>query len=160
MRNYTFRRLTHDDLPLMRRWLDAAHVKVWWPNAEKQIALMRQDMDNTGIDMWIVGMMDQPFGYLHDHDAQSFGLPQYADLPRGTRVIATFVGDAAFIGLGYTVGYIEEHVRDLRVRHTMVAAAPNATDTRSVSIYTQAGFKKRRLAPTREGRLLQVMTHH
>lgn len=160
MRNYTFRRLTEADLPLVRQWLDMAHVRVWWPDAEKQIALMQQDMDNSQIDMWLVEMMGQPFGYLHDHDAQSFGMPQYADLPRGTRVISTFVGDAAFVGPGYSVGYISARVRDLRIKHTMIAAGPNATDTRSVSIYSQAGFKKRRLAPTRDARLLQIMTHH
>ena len=159
MRNYTFRRLTPADLPLMRRWLDRAHVKAWWPDAEKQAALMLQDMDNPQIDMQVVGLNDHPFAYVHDHDARSFGMAQYADLPVGARVMATFVGDDAFMGQGHSAGYIDARVRDLRIHFPMIAVGPNTTDTRAISIYAQAGFMKRRLAPTRDGRLVQVMTH-
>ena len=159
MRNYTFRRLTEADLPLMRRWLDTAHVRAWWPDAEKQIALMQQDMDNPDINMWVVSLIDHAFAYLHDHDAQSFGMPQYGDLPRGARVLSTFVGDPDFLGQGHSSGYISARVQELRLHYPMVAAGPNTTDTRMIAIYKQAGFLNRRLASTRDGRLVQVMTH-
>ena len=159
MRNYTFRPLTEADLPLMRRWLQAAHVKVWWPDADKQTALMEKDMDNAAIDMRVVSLINHPFAYIHDHDARAFPLPQYADLPHGARVMATFVGDNDFMGQGHSVGYIDAHVRTLRVKYPMVAAGVGTTDTRTISIYRQAGFKNRRLATTGEGRLVQVMTH-
>ncbi len=160
MRNYTFRRLTEADLPLMRRWLATAHVKTWWPNADTQLALMQQDMDNPDIDMWVVSLIDHAFAYLHDHDVQTFGMPQYADLPRGVRVLSTFVGDRDFLGQGHSVGYIEARVRDLRMKYPQVAVGPNSTDTRGISIFRQAGFMNRRLAATRDGRLVQVMTHN
>ena len=158
MRNYTFRPLTEDDLPLMRRWLDTAHVKVWWPDAEKKITLMERDMNDPNINMMVVSLINHPFAYLHDHDAKTFGMPQYADLAHGARVMATFVGDSDFRGQGHSVGYIDAHVRALRVKYPMVAAAPGTTDTRTISIYRQAGFHNRRLASTRDGRLVQVMT--
>jgi len=159
MRNYTFRPLTEADLPLMRRWLDAAHVKVWWPDADLQIALMEQDMHNPNINMQVVSLINHPFAYLHDLDARAFGMPQYADLPHGARVMATFVGEHDFMGQGHSVGYIDAHVRSLRVKYPMVAVGPGTTDTRAISIYRQAGFMNRRLATTRDGRLVQVMTH-
>ncbi len=159
MRNYTFRKLTEADLSLMRRWLGAAHVKVWWPGVEQQVALMQQDMNNPEIQMWVVGLINQPFAYLHDHDAQTFGMPQYGDLPSGTRVMSTFVGDSNFMGQGHSAGYIGAWVRDLRIKHPMFAVGPSTTDTRAISNYTRAGFKKRRLASTRDDRLVQVMTH-
>ncbi|MCK0095509.1 acetyltransferase [Yoonia sp. F2084L] len=159
MRNYSFRPLTEADLPLMRRWLDTAHVKVWWPDADKQLALMQQDMNKSSIDMWVVSLINQPFAYIHDHDARAFDMPQYADLPQGTRVMATFVGDTNFMGQGHSAGYIDARVRDMRLRYPMVAVGPNTTDTRAISIYRQAGFMNRRLASTRDGRLVQVMTH-
>ncbi len=159
MRNYTFRPLVEDDLPLMRRWLNTAHVKVWWPDAEKQMALIQQDMNNPAIDMWVVNLIKHPFAYLHDHDARAFGMPQYADLPQGTRVMATFVGDNDFMGQGHSAGYIDARVRELRSKYPMVAVGPGTTDTRSISIYRQAGFMNRRLASTSDGRLVQVMTH-
>ncbi|MDX8348165.1 MULTISPECIES: GNAT family N-acetyltransferase [unclassified Cognatiyoonia] len=159
MRNYSFRKLTPDDLPLMQRWLQASQVRVWWPNVDKQIALMQQDMENPEINMLVVSLINHPFAYIHDHDARSFGMPQYADLPPGTRVIATFVGDTDFMGQGHSAGYIDARLRDLRLRYPMVAVGPNTTDTRAIGIYSQAGFHKRRLASTRDGKLVQVMTH-
>ncbi len=159
MRNYSFRRLKRDDLPLMRRWLTAAHVRVWWPDPERQIALMEQDMDNPHIDMQVVQLINHPFAYIHDHDARAFDLPQFADLPQGARALATFVGETDFLGQGHSVGYIGARIEDLLRHFPMVAVGPNTTDTRSISIFRQAGFLNRRLAPTRDGRLVQVMTH-
>ncbi len=159
MRNYTFRPLTEADLPLMRRWLDTAHVKVWWPDADKQIALMEKTMNDPKINMQVVSLIDHPFAYIHDHDARAYGMSQYADLPHGSRVMATFVGEHKFMGQGHSVGYIEAHTRALCVKHPMVAVGPGTTDTRTISIYRQAGFTNRRLASTNEGRLVQVMTH-
>lgn len=159
MRNYTFRPMTEADLPLMHRWLQTPPVKVWWPDADKQITLMQQDMRNADIDMWVVSLIDHPFAYIHDHDARAFAMPQYADLPQGARVMATFVGDSDFMGQGHSAGYIDARVRELRNKYPMVAVGPNTTDTRAISIFRQAGFMNRRLASTRDGRLVQVMTH-
>jgi len=69
------------------------------------------------------------------------------------------VGENEFMGQGHSVGYIDAHVRSLRIRHPMVAAGPGTTDTRAISVYRKAGFMNRRLATTREGRVVQVMTH-
>ena len=159
MRNYNFRSLTMDDLPLMQRRLQASHVKVWWPDADKQIALMRQDMKSSSIDMQVVSLIDHAFAYIHDHDVRAFGMPEVADLPQGTREIATFVGDTDFMGQGHSAGYIDARVRDLRRDYPMIAVAPNTTATRAIGVFAQAGFHKRRLASPRDGKLVQVMTH-
>lgn len=159
MRNYSFRRVTPDDLPRLRSWLETPHVRVWWGSADRQIELMKQDMENTKIDMHVVELVGRPFAYIHDHDATAFAMPEYADLPPGTRVIGTFVGDADYLGQGHAAGYIDAYLKDLRLHYPMVAVSANTTDTRSIGIYSQAGFHKRRLASTRDGKLVQVMTH-
>ena len=144
----------------MARWVQAPHVRSWLPEADNQVALMKQDMTNPAIDMQVVSLISQAFAYIHDHDAQTFGMPQFADLPTGTRVISTFVGDINFMGQGHSTGYIDARLRTLRMTCPLVAVAPNSTDTRTISIYTQAGFHKRRLTSTRDGQLVQVMTHN
>ena len=159
MRNYSFRRVTPDDLLQLRGWLEMPHVKVWWGNAEKQIALIKQDMESHKIDMHMVELVGRPFAYIHNHDVHAFPMPEYSDLPRGTRVIDTFVGDSNYLGQGHAAGYIDAYLRDLRLHYPMVAVSANTTDSRTLGTYTQAGFRKRRLASTRDGKLVQVMTH-
>lgn len=159
MRNFTFRRLTRADTPLMRRWLQATHVKAWWPDAERQVSMMLNEMDNRKINMYLVCLIDHPFAYIQDYDAQAFGQIQFSDLPPGARVIDTFVGDTDFMGQGHASGYIDARVRDLRLHYPMAAVGPDTKDTHAIGIYSQAGFRKRRLAPASDGRLVQVMTH-
>lgn len=159
MRNYSFRRLSHDDLPLIRAWLNTPQVKAWWGSADRQIALMKQDMKSDSIIMHVVELVGKPFAYIHNHDARAFAMPEYADLPPGARVIDTFLGDPDYLGQGHAAGYIDAYLRDLRLHYPMVAVAANTTDARTLGIYKQAGFHKRRLAATRDGKLVQVMTH-
>ena len=102
MRNYSFRRVTPDDLALLHQWLDMPHVKMWWGNARKQIALIKQDMENTKIDMHMVELVNHPFAYIHHHDAFAFGMPEFADLPPATRVIGTFVGHPEYQMSGWS----------------------------------------------------------
>lgn len=144
---------------MMARWVQAPHVRAWLPDPDKQVALMKQDMENPKITMQVVSLGARPFAYIHDHDARTFGMPQYADLPMGSRVISTFVGDNEFMGQGHSTGYIEARLRALRMNSPLVAVGPNTTDTRTIGIYANAGFRKRRLASTSDGRLVQVMTH-
>ncbi|WP_375253915.1 GNAT family N-acetyltransferase [Yoonia sp.] len=158
MRNFTFRRLTRSDLPLMERWLDSAHVRGWWPDAERQVNMMLEDIDNPAINMLVVCLIDHPFGYMHDYDAHAYRQPQFADLPTGTRVLSTFVGDPGFTGQGHAPAYIEARTRDLRLRHPLVAVGPDAKDSFAISTYGKAGFRRRRLCPSRSGRLVHVMT--
>ena len=159
MRNFTFRKLKSTDLPLVRRWLDAPHVKAWWPDAERHIAMMLDDLNSPGVDMNIVSLIDHPFAFVVDYNANAYGQPQYADLPPGARAMDSFVGDSAFMGQGHASGYLSARVRDLRMKHSMIAVAPNTKDIHAINIYNQAGFKKRRLANARDGSLVQVMTH-
>ena len=160
MRSYNFRPLTLADLPLMQRWLRQAHVKVWWPDAEGQMEHIQRDLGRADIDMWLVSLIDRPFAYVHDHEVNTFDMPQYADLPSNSRVMATFVGDDKFLGQGHSPGYIQAHARWLRNKCSLVAAGPNTTDTRAIATYRKARFQNRRLASTRDGRLVQVMTYN
>lgn len=159
MRNYDFRKVTMADIPMLRRWLQVAHVRAWFPDAEKHIAQITQDMDKINIDMRIVEVGRIAFAYVSDFDVHAAGKIEFGDLPQGTRGLATFVGNPDFMGPGHAAGYIAARVRELRRRHALVAVGPNTTDTRAIGIFRQAGFHPRRLASTNDGKLVQVMTH-
>ena len=159
MRNYDFRPLTAADLPLVARWLSQAHVRMFWPDSVKQLMMMEQDLNNSQMDMRLVTLNGRAFAYIHDHDARAFAMPQFADLPARARVIATFVGDSDFAGQDHAVAYLTARLRDWRQKFPMAAVGPQSGDIRAITTYTKAGFHKRRLAPTKDGKLVQVMTY-
>lgn len=144
---------------MLARWLSCAHVRVWWPESDKQLMMMEQDLTNPQIDMRLVTLDGRPFAYLHDHDARAFGQPQYADLPSRTRVVATFVGDSDYLAHDHAAGYLAARLRAWRLDYPMIAAGPQTQDIHTIATYTKVGFHKRRLAPTKDGKLVQVMTH-
>lgn len=159
MQNYIFHTLTYADLPLIRKWLMMPHVRAWLPDTEMELELMKHDMEDDLIDMRKVCLRERPFAYIHDHDAETFGMPQYADLPRGSRVITTFVGEAEFMGPGHSVGYLKDRLAELRRSCPLVAVGPRSHDQRLIATFTQAGFQRRRLATSRTGKHIQVMTY-
>ena len=159
MRNFVFRKLTREDLPLLRSWLNAPHVKAWWPDAETRIGAMLNDLYSAAINMQLVCLINHPFAYIQDFDARAYGQSEFIDLPARARVLETFIGDANFMGQGHASGYLDARVRELRMHYPVVAVGPNTKDTHAIHIYNQAGFQKRRLCAARDGRLIQVMTH-
>ena len=160
MRNYGFRHVTPDDLPLLWQWLQMPHVRAWWGDATDQLERIAQEMEQTVVEMHMVELVGKPFAYIHHHDAKAFGQPEFSDLPPATRAIGTFVGDPQFLGQGHAAGYIDAYLRGLRLKYPLIAVTAQTADARTLGIYRQARFQKRRLATTQSGHLVQVMTHN
>ncbi len=51
--SYAFRPMTAADLPLVRRWLGAAHVREWWGDPDQQFSLVSSDLDEPAMDQFI-----------------------------------------------------------------------------------------------------------
>lgn len=62
--NYAFRPMTKADLPLIRRWLGAAHVREWWGDPDEQLALVSDDLGDPAMDQFIALAGEQALGYL------------------------------------------------------------------------------------------------
>ena len=41
VRNYDFRPLVQDDLPVMRSWLERPHMREWWGEPEEELGYIR-----------------------------------------------------------------------------------------------------------------------
>ncbi len=143
---------------MIERWLIQPHVGEWWGDPHSEIALMDRDIENENVHLLVVELLGRPFAYMQDYAIDAWPMPQYGDLPRGTRAIDTFLGDPAYKGQGHVSGYLDKRVRQLRERFPMVAADPSPKNLTAVQAYSKAGFHNRRLAPRKDGNLVQVMT--
>ena len=47
MPDYGFRPVTAADLPMLAEWLRVPQVARWWPDAERQLALIRAHLELT-----------------------------------------------------------------------------------------------------------------
>ncbi len=155
--DYAFRPMTSADLPKVRQWLEAPHVRQWWGDPEQQFHLVSGDLDELAMEQFIVVAGDQAFGYLQCYDLTrwntGFG-PQVA----GTRGLDLFIGEKEFIERGHGSALIRCFV-DACFRQGVprMVTDPDPENVRAVRAYEKAGFAKDRLVATPDGMALLMV---
>ena len=85
--HYEFRPMIADDLPLVRHWLAAPHVREWWGDPDEQFGLVSGDLSEPAMDQFIVSADERPFGYLQSYDLSAWPDEAFRGQPQGTRAI-------------------------------------------------------------------------
>jgi aminoglycoside 6'-N-acetyltransferase len=138
---YAFRPAIRDDLPLLRRWLQAPEVVRWWGDANEQAALLAQDLDEPSMVMRIVSFIGRPFAYAQDYAVDAWPQPHFARLPAGSRAIDSFIGEPDMIGRGHGPAYLRLLAERLRAEGApVVAIDPDLDNLRARRAYEKAGF--------------------
>ena len=110
---YSFRRMTADDLKTVGSWLQTPEVKRWWGDPDGEISLLKGDLDDPAMRMWIVSHEEGPFAYIQDYDPHSWPAHPFGFLPLRSRGIDQFIGEPDMLGRGYGSALIGEHVARL-----------------------------------------------
>jgi RimJ/RimL family protein N-acetyltransferase len=152
----TFRPLTHDDLPLMHRWLNAGEAFTWYglkPTTLEEIAAeYTPTIDQTEpVFGHVILIDDQPAGYIqwyfiNDH-------PDYArqvDVLSDAAGVDLFIGEERFLHRGLGSGIIRAFLRDFvfadeRVGRCIIG--PDERNARAIRAYEKAGFRYLRTVP-------------
>lgn len=142
---------------MLRQWLSQAHIGGWWGDPDTEIALIDEDMTNGPTDMRIV-WADKPFAFVQDYPAHHWHMPHYADFPKGTRAMDTFMGDATYLGQGHAARYLRQRALELQVAGApVVVIDPSPDNLRAVRAYRTAGFVDHETRPCEDGDPVLVM---
>ncbi|GHG12741.1 GNAT family N-acetyltransferase [Streptomyces zaomyceticus] len=105
----TWRRVTEDDFPLLRRWLSRPHVARWW-NHETDAAAVARDFGPVArgeepAEDWIALLDGVPLGLVQrclwdDYPEYLAELASVTEVPRGAATIDYLIGDPEFTGRG------------------------------------------------------------
>jgi aminoglycoside 6'-N-acetyltransferase len=149
---YGLRPATHDDLPLLRRWLHTPDAVRWWGDPAEQEALLREDLDNPQMAMRIVSRDGHPFAYAQDYEVHAWRQPHLAHLPPGSRAIDTFIGEPAMIGRGHGSRYLRMLAERLLAEGApLIAIDPDTENMRARRAYAKAGFRMDACVETASG---------
>ncbi len=144
-----FRSLTHDDLPLLHRWLNKPHVQAWYRRGPANLQYV---IDKYG--KHIDGRL-ATFCYLILYDAQPIGYIQtyrIADYPNYHRQIGCgdtaagvdlLIGERAFVGRGLGSLVIRRFVNEVvftRLPVDSIVTGPHPGNTASIRAFEKAGF--------------------
>ena len=150
-RSYAFRDMTAHDLPMIKRWLAAPHVREWWGDPAEQYALVSGDLDEPAMDQYIVSTDCRAFGYLQCYDLTAWN-SGFGEQPKGTRGIDLFIGEADMIEQGHGAGMIRVFVDErLGSGAPRVVTDPDPENTRALRAYEKAGFVRVGMVDTPDG---------
>jgi aminoglycoside 6'-N-acetyltransferase len=144
--------VTRADLPMLGHWLDEPHVQPWWGPRDWELKLIEEELGQRPVDMRIVHHDSRPFAYVQDYPAHHWPMPQYADMPEGTRAVDTFLGDPAYLGQGHASGYLRQRARELLGNgYPAVVVDPSPDNVRALRAYRAAGFGDVAIRPCEDG---------
>jgi aminoglycoside 6'-N-acetyltransferase len=155
---YQFRALSAGDFPLIRRWLEVAHVSQWWGDADEQFALISGDLGHPAMHQYIVSKDDRPFAYLQSYDPDAWPVEALGEQPDGTRGIDQFIGETDMLDRGHGSAFISRFIERLLAEGTpRVLTDPDPKNARAIRAYEKAGFRADRLVDTPDGRALVMV---
>ena len=157
MTAYTFRPMTADDLPVIKRWLETPHVKAWWHDPAEQFELVSGDLDHPDMAQFIVAADGGEFAYLQCYNLSAWdtGLGPH---PEGTRGLDQFIGEACMLGCGHGSAFVRVFTDRLLATGTpRVVIDPDPANAQAIRSYEKAGFRRERTVETPDGAALLMV---
>lgn len=141
----SFRSLTEDHIPLLRKWLKEPHVKEFWQETENEEELREKflvKLPERGVRPYVVYFDDQPIGYIQDYEACLVGGGWWPDEKPGVFGVDQFIGDPNFINKGFGTMLISQFVGQLFENQAVreIITDPDPRNTRAIRVYEKVGF--------------------
>lgn len=138
----SFLPVTEAHRTLLRAWLDAPHVREWWGEAEKEIALIYDGKREH--EPYLACLDGEPVAYIqawwpiqHPH------LDWLHGMSASTRGVDLFIGAAQHVGRGFGSAIVAAFADKLFAEGaTRLIIDPHHRNARAIAAYTKAGFKR------------------
>jgi len=145
---FSFRPLSHADLPLMHEWLNRPHVAEWWDeqrDLEYVLQTFGADLDSPVIRMFFVCLDAEPIGYIQVYRVMGANPEWWTDeTDPGARGIDQFLANAEQLGQGLGSSMVRQFVARLFAdpEVTVVQTDPSPRNARAIRAYEKAGFRR------------------
>jgi RimJ/RimL family protein N-acetyltransferase len=145
----SFRSVRAEDLPMLRRWLEAPHVRDWWGEPDAELDHIRDMIEGRDPTRAFLILLDGvPVGYI-----QSWRLgdvlgteweeaePWVALFPPDTVGVDITLGEETLLSRGIGSAAIRTFIDRLRAEgQKQIIIDPDPTNARAVRAYEKAGF--------------------
>ena len=153
--------------PLLRRWLEAPHMREWWGDPETELGYVRGMVEGRDTTRpFLIALDGAPIGYIqywyighHQNEQWIKDHPWLMEFPSDTIGVDLSIGEADRLSQGIGSAALAAFVRMLREQgHTNIIIDPDLANLRAVRAYEKAGFRKAVLAHSHDGPVL-LMIH-
>jgi aminoglycoside 6'-N-acetyltransferase len=105
MTAYAFRPMTAADLPTIKCWLAAPHVRQWWHDPCEQFELVSGDLEHPDMAQFIVAADQREFAYLQCYNLSAWHTG-FGAQPEGARGLDQFIGEVDMLDRGHGSAFI------------------------------------------------------
>jgi RimJ/RimL family protein N-acetyltransferase len=137
-KNFEFKKLSHEDIPMVHQWMASPHVREFW--SEKAVGnfsnfkkTFEGKIASKKLNPYIVFLQGKPIGYIQSYvvDEKTFGIHQ-------------FIGVEEFVDKGLGSMFVKEFTDELLTskKITRIITDPSVLNLRAQKAYEKAGFKK------------------
>lgn len=143
---FTFEVFQKEHIPLMRRWLNADHVKPYWQEKENDEELAQKylnEFPKRNVFPFVIVLNGSPVGYIQYYNAYRIGNGWWETEPPGTFGIDLLIGSGNFIGKGHGSKIIQEFVTFVIGKEPTLQTIiidPDPANTRAIRSFEKAGF--------------------
>jgi aminoglycoside 6'-N-acetyltransferase len=131
-----------NNVVLLRQWLAAPHVAVWYPDPEDHVAWAANPPQ--GGDRALICVGDRAVGYIRWQSVSREVLDSVGlhEVPAGSVDVDILIGDSAFVGQGVGPKAIQLLVSQLRQSGDvpLVGLSPSIQNLSAQRAYVKAGF--------------------
>lgn len=159
--NINFIPLSNSHFPLLLKWLEMPHVKLWWDEeinwtpelirkkyesyvkGYKKLELQGRVIQKP-IHAFIITADNTPIGYIQYYNKHDF-LPEQgysaSELPKSCAALDFYIGETEYIGknIGFKILtlFIKQYILQ---KFDYVFVNPDSANTKAIHVYKQAGF--------------------
>ncbi|WP_048647216.1 GNAT family N-acetyltransferase [Nitratireductor soli] len=146
----TFAPVTAAHFPLLLDWLNRAHVREWWGEAETELGHIRDMVEGRDTTRpFVIEFDGRPIGYIQywfladNRDETTMKeAPWLAELLADTVGIDLTIGEEDLLSKGIGAAAVKLMVRHLlEAGHTNIIIDPDPENRRAVRAYEKAGFR-------------------
>ncbi|HAT2000694.1 GNAT family N-acetyltransferase [Legionella pneumophila] len=155
-KHISFRRLSEQDFPLLIKWLETPHVKIWWDSevvwtldkiTQKYSSYVNQYKIENGkkksIFAFIIVLDKQPIGYIQYYDVCDFlSLPanKVFDFHK-IAAIDFYLGEEPALRQGFGSAALRQFVQNIVFQQFDAAlVTPDIKNVSAIACYQKAGF--------------------
>lgn len=152
MKNFEFKKLSHDDIPLLHSWMKRPHLQEFWPEKtlhdyESFKEKYEGAIDSKEVAPYLVMLQGKPIGYIQAYpvDNKTYGIDQFIAVPE-------------FINKGLGSMFVKEFSDELLInkKATRIITDPSVLNLRAQKAYEKAGFKKLEVVQGADGEVLMM----
>jgi aminoglycoside 6'-N-acetyltransferase len=136
---YEIRQAVAADLDRLTGWRAQPHVSRWW--GDPSIEPEAEKLGDARVAMWIVTLSERPFAFIQDYAVSDWSPHHFDHLPRGSRGMDLYIGEADMLGAGHGPAFVRQHVDALFARGVpAIGIDPHPDNAAAIGAFEKAGF--------------------